>query len=606
MTLSLEHILRTLDERPTMAAYTRAAREINFAAEQLQPVKVSLLSTFTIDSLVPYLEVEAARSGFGAHIYLGPFNAVSQELLNPESECLRHQPDIVFVAQLLGDVCPPLMYHFLALDGTRIDQYVEETVSDTVATLKEFRKLSQAIVILHNFALPAYPPLGIYEPMEQASQTSVIRQLNTDLAQAVRTVPGVYVLDYDRLCADAGYGNWQNNKMWYLARAPLSATALPVLARAQATCIQASFGHPRKCLVLDLDNTLWGGVIGEDGLAGIQLGHTYPGNAFRHFQQVVLQLHRRGVLLAINSKNNQADAEEVFRSHPDMVLSANHFAAKRINWRAKHENMVEIANELNIGLDSLVFFDDNPTERALMREALPQVLTLDVPPDPTSYEEALLNSRAFDSLSFTLEDRRRGEIYREQAAREQLKQAATSIQDFLSGLKLEISVCPVDQFAFPRVVDLINKTNQFNLTTRRHSPAQLAQMIADPTCEAFYLRVADRFGDNGIVGVAILRFEADTAYIDTLLLSCRVIGRTVETAFLAFLVERVKERGAIAIEGEFIPTSKNAPAVEFFALHGFAQIESNVEGTRWRLNLNDVSFQTPAYIAMTGEMRANV
>jgi FkbH-like protein len=410
------------------------------------------------------------------------------------------------------------------------------------------------------------------------------------------------VLDYERLCAHAGYRSWQDDKTWYLGRAPLSTQALSALARVQTAFIQASLGRQRKCLVLDLDNTLWGGVVGEDGVEGIRLGHTYPGNAFRHFQGVVLQLQRRGVLLALNSKNNQADVEEVLRSHPDMILREGHFASARINWRAKPENMVEIANDLGIGLDSLVFFDDSPAERALMRQALPEVLTLEVPSDPLKYAEVLLESRAFDRLSFTREDRRRGEMYREQAARRELKQAATSPQDFLRRLKMEVSIRPVDQFAFPRVLDLIHKTNQFNLTTRRHSAGRLAEMIADPTCGAFYLRVADRFGDNGIVGAAILQLRNGAAYIDTFLLSCRVIGRTVETAFLSFLTNLAKARGATTLEGEFIPTAKNAPAAEFFARHGFKRAGGDGAGSRWRLNLSDVSFQCPSYIRVADEI----
>jgi FkbH-like protein len=606
MNLSLEQILRSVDERPTLAAYAQAAREIRFLDEQLQAVRVSLLSTFTIDSLLPYLEVEAARQGFAANTYVGPFNSVRQELLNPGSGCLKHQPDIVFVAQLLGDVCPPLVNVFLALSETRIEQFVTEIISETVATLNVFRQSSQATVVLHNFALPPNPLLGIYEVMEQASQTSVIRQLNARLVEAVKTVPGVYVLDCDRLCAYVGYRNWRNDKMWYLGRAPLTAPALSALARVQTAFIQASLGRQRKCLVLDLDNTLWGGVIGEEGIAGIHLGHAYPGNVFRHLQETVLQLHQRGVLLAINSKNNQADVKEVFRSHPDMVLKEEHFASARINWRPKPDNMMEIANELNIGLDSLVFLDDNPSERALMRKAFPQVLTLELPSDPLRYAEVLLESRAFDSLSFTREDRRRGEMYREQKSREQLKQSTGSLQDFLSSLKMEISIRPVDQFAFSRVLDLIQKTNQFNLTTRRHSASQLKEMLADPKCDAFYIRVADRFGDNGIVGAAISRIQNGTAYLDTFLLSCRIIGRTVETAFLSFLVDWFKTRGATALDGEFIPTAKNAPAVEFFAMHGFVQVSGNGTGSRWRLNLNDVSFQIPSYIQVTDEMKEKV
>jgi FkbH-like protein len=527
-------------------------------------------------------------------------------LLDPGSGCLSHQPDVVFVAQLLCDVCPPLADDFLALGGARVEQYVTEIVSDAAATLRAFRQLSQATVVVHNFALPPYPPLGIYEVMEPGSQTSVIRQLNRRLADAVRTIPGVYVLDYDRLCADAGYRNWQSDKMWYLGRAPLSAQALPALARAQAAFIQASAGRQRKCLVLDLDNTLWGGTVGEDGVAGIKLGRTYPGNAFRHFQEAVLQLHRRGVLLAINSKNNRADVEEVFRSHPDMVLKEEHFASVRSNWSAKPENMVEIASELDIGLDALVFFDDNPAERALMRQALPEVLTLEVPPDPLKYAEVLLESGAFERLSFTREDRRRGEMYREQLARASLRQSAASLQDFLSSLKMEVSIRPVDQFAFPRVLDLIGKTNQFNLTTRRHSAARLAEVIADPSWDALYLRVADRFGDNGIVGAAVLQFQNGAAHIDTFLLSCRVIGRTLETALLSFLVGLARGRGATVLEGEFIPTAKNAPAAEFFARHGFERAGRTGTGSRWRLNLSDVSFQWPGYIRAAEEMKEKV
>lgn len=600
----LDQVLQSVDERPTVAAYIQAAREVRLLHEQLCPVRLSLLATFTIDPLVPYLEVEGARKGFAADIYVGPFNAIRQELLNRSSGCFSHKPDIVFVAQLLGDVCPPLANAYPALDAVQVEQHVEEIISDVVATLQTFREHSRAAVVVHNFALSPYPLLGVYELMSQGSQTEAIRRLNAHLVNAVKAVPGVYVLDFERLCADVGYRNWHDDKMWYLGRASLSAQALPALARVQAAFVQAILGSPRKCLVLDLDNTLWGGVVGEDGIAGIKLGHTYPGNAFRHFQEVVLQLYHRGVLLAINSKNNQADVEEVFKSHPDMALRLEHFASTRINWREKPENMVEIAEELNIGLDSLVFFDDSPVERALMRQALPHVLTLEVPSDPLTYPQVLLESSAFDRLSFTDEDRRRGEMYRQQVARRQLEQSATSLQDFLASLLMAVSIHPVDQFVFPRVLDLIHKTNQFNLTSRRHSASQLEEMIADLTYGVFYLRVSDRFGDNGIVGVAIVKIRDTTAYIDTFLLSCRVIGRTVETAFLSFVVDWVRTGGVTEIEGEFIPTAKNAPAAEFYAQHGFTQVTCDDGGSQWRLVLDNVPFQWPTYIQLASEMRA--
>jgi FkbH-like protein len=364
-----------------------------------------------------------------------------------------------------------------------------------------------------------------------------------------------------------------------------------------AVFLRALLVPPRKCLVLDLDNTLWGGILGEVGADMIKVGSTYPGSAYREFQQALLNLHRRGILLAINSKNNQSEVEEVFRSHPDMVLRPEHFASVRVNWETKPQNMIEIAEELGIGADSLVFFDDNAAECAFMREALPEVLTIQAPPDPLDYSGALLGSAAFERLSFTVEDQNRGQMYREQVERRTHASGAASLEDFLAGLQMTAEIQPVSEFAFPRVVDLLHKTNQFNVTTRRHSAGELRKILSDPHREAFSMRLTDRFGDNGIVGVAILDFQGATAVIDTFLLSCRVIGRAAETALLAFLLQRAGCRGAQALEGVFIPTPKNAPAADFFALHGFARIPHDGNDSRWRLEISQASVAWPAFIA---------
>ena len=333
-------------------------------------------------------------------------------------------------------------------------------------------------------------------------------------------------------------------------------------------------------------------MIGEDGVAGIKLGETFPGNAYRQFQLAVLELHRRGVLLAINSKNNPADVDEVFHSHPDMVLRKHHFASIRTNWQEKPENMVEIARELNIGIDSLVFFDDSPVERSSVEQALPDVLTLEVPSDPAKFANTLRSCGAFDQLSLTKEDRRRGELYQAEAVRKELQKSAGSLEDFLSSLQMTAIISMVDEFAFPRVLDLLQKTNQFNLTTRRHSAAQLAAMIKDPNFDVFSLQVTDRFGDSGIVGVAIVQLKNDAAFINSFLMSCRVIGRTIETAFLAFLVRQARKRNLDVLAGEYIPTAKNTPAAGFFKRHGFVESESGL----WRLNLSAVPFTWPSYI----------
>ena len=594
--MSLSNLLEALDRRPTPAAYHQAARDLASLAGDLRPLRIALLASFTIEPLVPFLRVEAARRGFAADVYVAPFDAANQELLDPSSGCVRHRPDIVFVARLLEDVSPPLHDSFLSLDAAAIAAETERVIAETVTALTTVRRHSNAAVVVHNFTCPP-SALGIYEVMARESQTAAIRGLNERLAAAVGAIAGCSVLDFDRVCADVGYRQWRDARTWFLGRAPLSAAALPALASTHASFLQALWRSPRKCLVLDLDNTLWGGVIGEDGLAGIKLGHTYPGNVFREFQRAVIQLHDRGVLLAINSKNNPADADEVFARHPDMLLRPEHVAAMRVNWRDKPDNMIQLAQELNLGLESFVFFDDNQAERALMRRALPEVLTIEVPGDPMAFAACLRSSGAFDRLSYTAEDRGRTRLYHTARERIRLERAAESLEDFLGTLQMQIRVSPADEFAFPRVLELIHKTNQFNLTTRRWSAPELSAVMADVANGVFSLRLSDRFGDQGIVGVAVVHANGPVAEIESFLLSCRVIGRQVETAFLRFLADWAAERGAMSLEGEFIETAKNAPARDFYARHGFRQVAGDDGRSRWRLNLAGAVLQWPAHIA---------
>ncbi len=531
-------------------------------------------------------------------------------MLTHDSGLQRHRPDVVFVAQLLEDVAPSLAFDFLSLEPDQISRQIDETVTTLGNSIAAFRGRSDATIVLHNFALPPRPLLGIHECFAKDTQTSAIRQLNAQLVKAAADIPGVYVLDFDRLCSELGYDQWQNERMWYLGRIALSAQALPRLADLQAAFLQATIGSPRKCLVLDLDNTLWGGVVGEDGVAGIMLGHDFPGNVYLDVQRQILQLHQRGVLLAINSKNNDRDVEEVFEKHPDMLLRPDHFAARRINWQPKPQNMLEIAEELNIGVDSLVFLDDNPSECELMRQSLPEVLTWAAhdarsKADPFASLGWLRNSHVFDRLKLTQEDRNRGEMYLQQQQRKQLETSATSVEEFLRGLQMRVSISEMDDFTLPRVVELIGKTNQFNLTTRRHSEAKLREFQTDPRCAVFTMRVVDRFGDNGIVGVAIAAIADQECCIDTFLLSCRVIGRSVETAMLARLSDWACSQGAEKLVGIFIPTAKNAPAADFYRQHGFQrreddanQTHSDQQATDWQLSLAECTVKFPEFIEL--------
>jgi FkbH-like protein len=411
----------------------------------------------------------------------------------------------------------------------------------------------------------------------------------------------VYLVDEDNLQARTGKAQATDPRLWLTARVAWSESVHRGLAREYLRYIKPYRGLSRKCIVLDLDNTLWGGVIGEDGIDGIQLGAETPGNAFVAFQRELERLWRRGILLAVCSKNNLDDALAVFDGHPSMVLKRTHIAAHRINWQPKTANIRELAAELNIGLDSLVFLDDNPVERATVRAELPEVLVPDLPSDPAFYRAALLELDVFESLGLTAEDRERGRLYAEQALRRDFEETlrGTSIEDYLAGLGMVVEIEPATSVTIPRIAQLTNKTNQFNLTTRRYTEADIVAM-RDGGSDVLGLRVTDRFGDNGLVGVAILGpLEDGVRDIDTLLLSCRVMGRGVETALLAYLADQARASGATVVRGHFIPTSKNAPARDVYSSHGFRLVSEGVdEGQTWELNLANQELAAPRWLTV--------
>jgi FkbH-like protein len=373
-----------------------------------------------------------------------------------------------------------------------------------------------------------------------------------------------------------------------------SAAVLRGLAREYLRYLRAARGLNRKCIVLDLDNTLWGGVIGEDGLGGIQLGAEAPGNAFVAFQSELEKLWRRGILLAIASKNNPDDARAALEQHPDMLLRPSHFAAQRINWSSKAANIRELARELNIGLDSLVFLDDNPVERAQVRAELPQVLVPELPTDPADYRTCLLELGVFDTLALTAEDRQRNQQYADQRARREAE-SALSVDDYLADLDLVVEIELANPLNLARIAQLTNKTNQFNLTTRRYTEAEISDRLARGW-RVFGARVRDRFGDNGLTGLIMLTPDWT---IDTLLLSCRVMGRGVETALLAMASDEALRAGVSRLRGWFHPTDKNAPARDVYRDHGFAIADHGPdESVLWELDLHAGVPSVPVWLTV--------
>ena len=588
---ALAEILADLDKP---ASYLAAARRLAALSDRssLAPVRVFVLASFTFELVVPYAAVECARRGLDAAIGVGPFGQLEQQVLAADSELHRHAANVVVLAVRVEDIAPELADGFVALPAGGVAAAIDAYVERIAGLARAARDRTKARVLVWN-----QPPLrrlvaGLADPALEASQTHAIAELNHKLARACAAILGTVMFDAARVATELGTRQWYDAKLAALARIPFGGAAQLAIAKQLARTLRAMTRPPCKCLVLDLDNTLWGGVLGEDGIAGIRLGEDHPGSAYKAFQRVLRGYRDRGVLLAIASKNNEADVAELFAGHRDMVLRREDFAAQEIHWNDKASSLRAIAKQLDIGVDSLAFFDDNPVERAWVREQLPEVTVIDVPADPLRYVDALDDAGAFDHLVITAEDRQRAEQYRTEVVRRDLERSSGSLEEFLRALQMKVTIGGIDAATLPRVAQLLGKTNQFNVTTRRHTETELQAML-DAGAIGLWMRVADRYGDNGLVGVALaVREPGGDFRLDSFLMSCRVLGRRAEHALLHAIVRRARQRGARTLLGEFIPTKKNAPAAGFFADAGFAR---DPRPAWWRLDLAAVGDAPPLF-----------
>ncbi|HXZ17706.1 MAG TPA: HAD-IIIC family phosphatase, partial [Roseiarcus sp.] len=389
---------------------------------------------------------------------------------------------------------------------------------------------------------------------------------------------------------------------WHASKLGFSPSLLPVYGDVVARAMAAVRGLSRKCLVLDLDNTLWGGVIGDDGLSGIVLGQgSAVGEAFLAVQRMALALRARGIVLAVCSKNEEATARAPFREHPDMLLREDQIAVFQANWTDKAANLRAIAETLNIGVDALVFLDDNPAERMQVRRELPLVAVPELPDDPALFARTLAAAGYFEAVSFSKEDRERADMYQANAQRAAALSASGEIGAYLASLDMVLTINFVDDVAKARVAQLINKSNQFNLTTHRYAEAELAAAIRDPLKHVVQARLVDRFGDNGVIAVLIANEKPDAWEIDTWLMSCRVLGRRVEEACLAHLAAAARAAGASALIGRYVPSPKNGMVKDHYGKLGFALKNEVERTTTWRLDLE--TFVAPA-LEMTVEDKA--
>jgi FkbH-like protein len=560
----------------------------------LRPWRMALLRSFTAEPLVPLLRAQAALHGLDLQVTLGGFNTVVQDLMDPRGAAYAPGLDAVMVLWQTRDMAPSIWD-----GGDGQPDGPEQVLAGIRSAVDQFRSRSASPLVLSTFEAPAWPRLGLIEIRQGTGQGEAVLALNRGLQEHARRTPGLFLLDYAAAVDRLGRDRWFDPARWASMRFPFTPGALVELAREVERVLLPLAGVGSKVAVVDLDNTLWGGVIGEDGLEGIRIGPEHPGASYLALQRALLDLTARGIVLAICSKNNEADAREVFERHPNMLLRLEHFAAVRMNWKDKATNLRDIAAELNLGIDALAFIDDNPVERDFVRRELPEVHVLEMPDSAVGYADRIRADPMFERLRLTSEDAQRGGMYAAERQRRELRDGAGSLEDFYRSLEMQAAVEPLSDANIARLAQLTQKTNQFNLTTRRHGEADLAALAADPANRVLGLRARDRFGDHGLVGVVITRAVADEWEVDTLLLSCRVIGRTLETALLAHLATEAERSGARVLSGWYRPTKKNGPASATYAEHGFAVTEQDEGGaTRYQLALAGRSLACPPWIQL--------
>lgn len=578
----------------------RAAARIGIDAD----LRIAYLGTHSLDPLPAYVRVHGLGVGLQIEDLTAPYGQYMQQLLAEDSELVEFSPSISFVSCSLRQIAPAIHDEFAELSAADLAAERSRVVEHMGGVADLALSRTQGAVVLANFPRPPYPAFGIADTKRDLGEAEFYLSLNLELLQRFKTSDRIHVMDLDRLVG--GHRHPSAERLYYVAKSLWTDEQCNAIAQEMARYAVAITGRTRKCLVLDLDNTLWHGVVGEDGPDGVRVGQGTPaGEAFESFQHAARSLRRRGIVLALCSKNNPADAEEAFERRDDMPLKWQDFAVREIGWNDKASGIAEIAARLDIGEDSLVFADDNPAERAIVRGALPAVAVLEMPRDPAEYAEFLRRQPLFEKVRVNEDDMIRVDDYAARANRERLQFEAPSLDAYLSGLGTAIVVRPATSADAARVHELFNKTNQFNLTTRRYDLGGVERFISAPEFSLGVVSARDRFGAMGTVGVFLIEKDAAVARLDSFLMSCRALGRGIETAVMNCAKREAADRlGCTRMNAEFVPTAKNAPAGGFLDKQGFALASRDEGGVeRYTLDLNGLRRVIPCeHVEVADEM----
>ena len=536
---------------------------------------IGIASSFTADALIPMLGGDLVRLGFRPRITLGAYNQIFQTCLDPLG-AFRDEQNAIILLWRMEELFENSLRRFVLEGESSALEDAEKELGALADAVKSLRRIFAGSIIV---SLPMASRLPYFEPTDldaPALGNLFHRHIALAWARHMERIDSVRQIDLDSIERLIGTTAAFDARKSYLYRQPVSDAFLYEVAHQLTRILCAERRPMAKCVVLDCDNTLWGGIIGEDGIDGIQLGQDFPGSAYRDFQAFLLSLRRRGVLLALCTKNNETDVQEVFRSHDGMLLRWQDISAHRIDWRAKQETIAEIAAELNIGLDSLVFIDDSAFEIEQIRQTHAEIRCIHLPDDPALLLTEVRSHHFFDKLETTAEDRSRADMMKVEKARAAVA-SSHSKEDFLRSLELVVSVTTARPEHLGRVAQLINKTNQFNLTTKRRTLGEVRVLSEASDHLIFTVNVRDRFGEYGLVGVVVVNLAEPMVWqIDTFLLSCRVLGRGWSSGILSLIASAAMTAGAQTLRGLFIPTTKNAVAADFYEFQGFHRVTTTV------------------------------
>jgi FkbH-like protein len=559
--------------------------------EHKNHTNIAFLSSFTINGLSETVQVKCNEKKIYCDTYAGAYNQFSQEILNLKSKLYDFTPNLTFLILDLRSVLGDLFFFPYSYTEKEKKELINSKLNELFEIITFFVKNSNSKLVLTNFNSPSYSSYGIASMKSNFNLKDMVLYMNKKLQEFTINENSIFIFDFDAFVSKFGEKNVFNYQNYFFGDIKIDLDYIPYFANELIPYIIAQLGISKKCIVLDLDNTLWGGTVGEDGFDGIKLGPQLPGNTYLEFQKNLKALKNRGIILAINSKNNFNDAIQVINEHPNMILRKEDFSSIMINWNDKVSNMYEIAQELNIGLDSIVFFDDDPVNRELMRTSLPDILTVELPKDSSEYVNTLHELPEFSMFEITDEDSKRSEMYTQQQTRKEFEISTPNLEDLLRNLSLELIIKKSNNFTNPRISQLILKTNQFNLTTKRYTAEEILNFTNDENIIVGCAQVKDKFGDHGITGVFIIKkSNSNEWFLDTFLLSCRIIGREIEKGILNYIINEAKKNGIKIIKSQYVRTEKNTPIQDFLPNCGFKQINNF-----WEYDLNN-AFNMPDFI----------